>query len=94
MPSGSGFASCAWTGAACLFPVASGPGTFRSHDSVDPYRTAFDASCRFAGLDFEQHAWEIALSREGYRAGSVVVRGENLWFLLLPSKPKTEKKET
>ena len=67
--------------------LASKPGTFTSRDSVNPYRQAFAAFCRFVGeLDAAQDAFEIGLSREGYRAGSVVFDGEILWLLILPKK--------
>ena len=71
--------------------IASGPGTFRSKDSVNPYRPAFESFCRFASdLEVGQDAFEICLSREGYRAGSVVFDGEILWLLILPKKTNKE----
>ena len=71
--------------------LASGPGTFRSTHTPDPYAGAFAAFIRFCGEEYEQPAFEIALSRAGERMGSVITKGEILWLLLLPRKPNKDK---
>ena len=71
--------------------LASGPGTFTSRDSVDPYSKPFAAFIRHCGEEHEQPAFEIALSRAGERMGSVITKGDVLWLLLLPRKPNKDK---